>query len=236
MTLFILLDNLTSIFSVIYPFWPLILFLGIKPLRNKENAFIYKVFRAVNAVFIGWVIFGLIWLFLFWQDHQPFIFLSEQTNRFLFLSLGAITGIFSVSWHLWHWRIGWIKLAKAKKLDDLKALSPQDFELVISKIFEAYGHKVNLVGGNSDHGIDIIITNKAGEKWVVQCKRYKGSVGEPAIRDLYGTMQHEMANGAYLMTTGTFTRGALTWVADKPIILYDGEKIIELLQKIRLNH
>ena len=47
-------------------------------------------------------------------------------------------------------------------------------------------------------------------------------------------MQHEGANGAYLMTTGTFTKGAKAWVDDKPIILYDGENLVNLIRKINL--
>jgi restriction endonuclease Mrr len=54
--------------------------------------------------------------------------------------------------------------------------------------------------------------------------------GEPVVRDLYGTMLHEEAQGAYLMTTGTFTKQAQAWAAEKPIILYDGQALIELIQ------
>lgn len=109
-------------------------------------------------------------------------------------------------------------------------LSPQAFESLVGKLFRVYGHDVELVGGSSDHGVDIVVKNQQGEKWVVQCKRYRGSVGEPVVRDLYGTMLHENAQGAYLITTGNFTQGARQWAEEKPIILYDGEALIKLIR------
>ena len=209
----------------------MIIFFGIIPLRKKGKPICDRIFLAVSSVFIAWIVVGLVWLFLLRQNHAPFYFISEKINRTSFFVLGVLTGCLTIAWLLWRWRAGWIKLAKARKLEDLKAMSPDDFELIISKLFEAHGQKVDLVGGNSDHGIDIIVINELGEKWVVQCKRYKGSVGEPTIRDLYGTMQHEGAVGAYLMTTGTFTKCAQAWVVDKPIMLYDGESLIHLIRK-----
>ena len=164
---------------------------------------------------------------------QPIMILPERVNHLVFMGLGAVSGGISLVWILFRWQKGRRLLARARKLEDLRAFTPDDFEAVVAKIFESYGHKVELVGGNADHGVDIIVMNGQGEKWVVQCKRYSGSVGEPVLRDLYGTMLHEEAQGAYLMTTGTFTKGAQAWAAEKPIILYDGEALIELIHKTK---
>jgi restriction system protein len=83
--------------------------------------------------------------------------------------------------------------------------------------------------------VDIVIHNGEGEKWIVQCKRYKGSVGEPIIRDLFGTMLHERARRAYLMTTGPITQQARDWARGKPIILYDGESLVKLIRRTQRN-
>jgi restriction system protein len=58
-------------------------------------------------------------------------------------------------------------------------------------------------------------------------------VGEPVVRDLYGTLLHEEAQGAYLITTGTFTKKAQDWAAGKPIVLYDGEALLGLIREIQ---
>jgi restriction system protein len=50
-------------------------------------------------------------------------------------------------------------------------------------------------------------------------------VGERFVRDLYGTMRHEDADRAYLVTTGHFTAPALAWAKGKPIELWDGSDL-----------
>lgn len=157
--------------------------------------------------------------------------LPDAVNDYAFILLGGLSGGIIVFRKLWQWRLGWITLSRARKLEDIKSLSPQEFEHLVASLFSAYGHDVELVGGNSDHGVDIVVKNQQGEKWVVQCKRYRGSVGEPVVRDLFGTMLHESAQGAYLITTGNFTHKARQWAEEKPIILYDGEELIRLVRR-----
>lgn len=161
--------------------------------------------------------------------------LPEQINQIAFWALGGLTGgllllkFFHRSWQKWS------ALRRSRKKDDLMALTPQAFEDLVARIFESYGHHVDHIGGNSDHGVDIVVRNEHNEKWVVQCKRYRGSVGEPVLRDLYGTMLHEKAQGAYLFTSGSFTQGARRWAEEKPIFLYDGEALIKLIRTLRIN-
>jgi restriction system protein len=79
--------------------------------------------------------------------------------------------------------------------------------------------------------VDVIVQATNGEKWIVQCKRYSGSVGEPIVRDLFGTMLHEDAQKAYLMTTGSISNQAREWAQRKPIILYEGEDFVTLIRR-----
>ena len=110
-------------------------------------------------------------------------------------------------------------------------MTPEDFEALIAQLFITYGHEAEVAGGNGDHGVDVVVMTAEGEKWVVQCKRYSGSVGEPIVRDLYGTLLHEEAQRAYLITTGSFTRQAMEWAQEKPIVLYDGEGLVSLIRR-----
>jgi HJR/Mrr/RecB family endonuclease len=229
----IFIEALIAIFSFIYPFWPMVIFLGIRPLRQTDRPFFQRLPFAVGQIFIGWLVWACMWGFLQMQNRQPILFFPDTINYLAFVILGAFSGGLSLVWILIRWQKGRRLLARARKLENLKAFSPDDFEALVAKVFESYGHKVEKVGGNADHGVDIIVMNGQGEKWVVQCKRYSGSVGEPVVRDLYGTMLHEEAQGAYLMTTGTFTKGAQAWAAEKPIILYDGEALIALIHRAK---
>ena len=76
-----------------------------------------------------------------------------------------------------------------------------------------------------------MVKAKNGETWVIQCKRWRGTVGEPVVRDFYGVMQHEKAHRGILITSGRFSRPVLAWAKGKPLALYDGERFLELWQR-----
>jgi restriction system protein len=118
---------------------------------------------------------------------------------------------------------------RAMNLAQLQALSPSDFEeYVARRIFERRGYKALNTPDVKDGGIDVLVTDRNGRQMVVQCKRYKHSVGEPVVRDLYGTMIGNGAISAYLVTTGEITEAARLWAAGKPIELIDGQRLVAL--------
>ena len=117
----------------------------------------------------------------------------------------------------------------ALPLAQLQALSPSEFETYVAqRIFARHGYKVDNVADVKDGGIDIRVSDHYGRVAVVQCKRYAGTVGEPTVRDLYGTMIHAGAAQAYLITTGRISSAARLWATGKPITLVDGEELVQL--------
>ena len=72
--------------------------------------------------------------------------------------------------------------------------------------------------------------DRFGNLAVVQCKRYRGTVGAATLRDLYGTMLHTGATHAYLVTSGRISRDAREWVRGKPIGLIDGARLVKLAE------
>ena len=225
------MDALTALFSVLYTFWPLVLFFGFRDLFDRKMSLGDRLRKSINRVFVGWAAWAILWGYLVFQEREPFFLMPRPLNDSLFFSLGAITG--GISFGLWihQLRKHRVRLQDARTLDDLLAMTPDAFEALIAKLFTTYGHEAEVAGGNGDHGVDVVVITDEGEKWVVQCKRYSGSVGEPIVRDLYGTMLHEEAQRAYLITTGSFTRQATEWVREKPIILYDGEGLVKLIRR-----
>ena len=115
------------------------------------------------------------------------------------------------------------------------ALTPGEFEKLVANLFKANGHQAQVLGGSADHGVDVVVLSNENEKWIIQCKRYNGSVGEPVVRDLYGAMGHEGAQRAYLVTTGSFTTQAKEWAVGKPIVLYDGLTLVRLIKSTKLH-
>ena len=113
-------------------------------------------------------------------------------------------------------------------------LSGVEFEQICQMLVEKMGMNAQLTKASGDGGIDIIAYNTQpllSGKYIIQCKRYSGSVGEPIIRDLYGVVMSEKANKGILMTTGYFTSSAKKFAIDKQIELIDGNSMLDLLKK-----
>jgi restriction system protein len=225
------LESLIAIFTILYAFWPLIIFFGFRVLFKRGYSFFERIRRSANRVFIGWLVWAAFRIYLTAHNQDIFSLIPQPTNDVLFYTLGGITGGISLAFLIHQLRNRRIRLENANTLDELLALSPDDFEAVVAEVFRSYGHEVKISGGSGDHGVDLYVQTTEGEKWIVQCKRYIGSVGEPVVRDLYGTMLHEEAQQAYLITTGSFTQQARTWVSGKPIVLYNGENLIKLIRR-----
>ncbi len=118
--------------------------------------------------------------------------------------------------------------------ENINSLTGVEFERVCKRILENMGFTVETTKTTGDGGIDLIAYNSQpliSGKYIIQCKRYTGSVGEPVIRDLYGVITSERANKGILMTSGTFTKQAQVFAMEKPIELIDGVKLQELLKE-----
>jgi restriction endonuclease Mrr len=89
-----------------------------------------------------------------------------------------------------------------------------------------YDAKVTPYGG--DNGIDGYL-EKDGKKAILQCKRVQGSVGEPILRDLYGTMYHSGASSAFVVTTGKVSEQARVWASGKPIRIIELKELRSLI-------
>ena len=116
--------------------------------------------------------------------------------------------------------------------EDVGSLSGIDFENLCCVLLQKLGFDVETTKQSGDGGIDLIAYNRQpflSGKYIVQCKRYAGGVGEPILRDLFGVVTAERANKGILITTGYFSMSAIKFASDKNIELIDGERLNELL-------
>jgi hypothetical protein len=125
------------------------------------------------------------------------------------------------------------RFGRVQTLAQIMALESEEFENWCGLLFELMGYRVTQTGNTGDHGIDLELCNEQMQRGIVQCKRYRGTVGEPAVRDLYGTMAHANADRAWLLATGAFSRQAREWCRGKPIELWDGPTLVALARKYR---
>lgn len=120
---------------------------------------------------------------------------------------------------------------------DVDKLSGIEFENVCQALVEKMGFTTQTTKASGDGGIDLIAYNHQpllSGKYIIQCKRYAGGVGEPIIRDLYGVIMSERANKGILMTTGHFTKSAIGFAEGKPIELIDGPALKKLMNQYGL--
>jgi restriction system protein len=117
------------------------------------------------------------------------------------------------------------------KLAQLTSLSPETFEEFVAELFEALGYEVEQVGGTGDEGADLRLRRK-GLLAIVQCKYHKRSVvGSPELQKFLGTIHHTRSHKGFFVTTSTFSLAAEKFVADHPIELIDGTRLVELVRE-----
>ncbi len=187
----------------------------------------------------------LLWLLVYgWLAYRLWMH-GLQTGLWLNGMLAAATillGVFVVySWRQrgWRWARGFRQGGKWGALSQaaMYQLDPSAFEeYVAQRIFARQGYRVLNTPDTKDGGIDILITDDYGQQAIVQCKRYKGTVGSATVRELYGTMIHAGAARAYIATTAEISSDARRWAEGKPIILLDGARLEQLSRATAGSH
>lgn len=123
----------------------------------------------------------------------------------------------------------------------LLKLPPEGFERLAQRILREAGFtQVVVTGQSGDGGIDgfgtLQVNPLVSFKVLFQCKRYTKSVPPSHVRDFRGAMSGRADKGI-IVTTGSFTaeaRREATRDGAPPIELIDGEKLIDMLEKLEL--
>jgi restriction system protein len=121
-------------------------------------------------------------------------------------------------------------LDRQGSLESIRALSWQDFELLVGEAFRREGYAVaENGGGGADGGVDLKLY-RDGKTIVVQCKSWKThKVGVSAIRELFGVMVAERADGAYFVSSGTFSSDAIEFAVGNGMSLIDGVALADFI-------
>jgi len=123
----------------------------------------------------------------------------------------------------------------------LLKLPPAGFERLSQRLLREAGfNHVTVTGKSGDGGIDgfgtLQINPFVSFKVLFQCKRYSNSVTPSHVRDFRGALAGRADKGI-IITTGTFTSEARKEAGRDgapPIELIDGEKLIDMLERLEL--
>ena len=120
-------------------------------------------------------------------------------------------------------------------------MSPDGFERLTQRLLRESGFiHVEVTGRTGDGGIDgkgiARINGLMSFHIAFQCKKYKGSVGSPEIRDFRGATVGRADRGLFI-TTGSFTKSAIEEAnrdGASPIDLVDGDQLADKLKDLQL--
>ena len=111
--------------------------------------------------------------------------------------------------------------ALATRPELMHQLTPRKFEELVAELLCRRGFDVSLTPATGDGGVDIIaaLTSSLGSfLFYVECKKYRPGrpVGVSIVRELFGVVQAGRATGGILVTSSSFTRGALQFSDQLP--------------------
>jgi restriction system protein len=113
----------------------------------------------------------------------------------------------------------------------LESISWSEFEMLVGQYFKELGYRVVETGGRADGGVDLRLRSENAELFLVQCKHWKSSkVPVNVVREIYGVMKAEYANGAFVVASGEFTADAATFAKGKAIELVDGRLLLNSIK------
>ena len=124
------------------------------------------------------------------------------------------------------------RLAQARSLDALRALSWQDFEHLVLSTYDALGWSASLTQRGADGGVDIIL-ERSREKLLVQCKQWKAQrIRVDTVRNLHSVIVTEHATGGIVVSCGTFTDDAMALAKTVGIECVDGAALLALIASV----
>jgi restriction system protein len=125
-------------------------------------------------------------------------------------------------------------LSELESRPNLMELTPFEFEQLVGNLFLKMGLETKQTRSARDGGVDVVAFDTRpliGGKVVIQAKRYRNTVGVSAVRDLFGTMNHEGANKGILVSTSGYGPDAYDFIKGKPIELIDGGGLLYYLEQ-----
>ncbi len=114
-----------------------------------------------------------------------------------------------------------------KKRSYWEFLDGYAFERATAEVLKRHQFNPRVTRRSADGGVDIEVT-RGGRKGVVQCKAHVSCVGPHVVRDLYGVIHHSGADFGIIVSRGGFSKGALEFARDKPILFVDVSGLIAM--------
>ena len=133
-----------------------------------------------------------------------------------------------------------LKAELRQRREALDHLDPDDLEMLLAELFHAQGYAVHRTPHSGDDGVDVWAAHRSdvgSMLFGIQCKLYRSDrlVGPAAIRELAGSIDLASATAGIMVTTSSFTSGAVRTAGSSRmkhrISLRDGEDLLGWIDK-----
>ena len=107
---------------------------------------------------------------------------------------------------------------------------PTDFEDFCADMFRQLGYTAKVTPPSRDGGYDILLRDRNGMTSIAECKCYARNhhVGRPIVQKLHGANATVGAQGMMVITTSSFSQGAIEYAARTGVRLIDGSRLVEM--------
>lgn len=117
------------------------------------------------------------------------------------------------------------------KEQDFDKMEGHEFERFCAKLLEKNGYdNVEVTKESGDQGVDII-AYLGGVKYGIQCKCYSVDIGNKAVQEVYAGKTYYHCHVGVVLTNRNFTKSAIELAERNGVILWNREKLLELLRK-----
>lgn len=110
--------------------------------------------------------------------------------------------------------------------ESLQNLTGIEFENLLKKKFIDLGFHAIETPVTGDYGADLIIEDKNGTRYIVQCKRFSSKVNLKAVQEVVGALSHYAGDYGIVITNNQFLPSAIKLAESNKIELWDGDKLL----------
>lgn len=119
--------------------------------------------------------------------------------------------------------------ASLRAAEELSALAPSDFMLLVGEAFRRQGYEVRERGSHVPAGSADFELERDGEVFLVRCVQVRHCRTAP-VRDFFSVLSRSGASGGFLVTSGRFSDHAVAFAQDTHLQLVEGSELFALVR------
>lgn len=186
-----------------------------------------------SLLFSGITYVGMIFVIPLYLPDSP-LFAGLSQGMKIIAPFVAIAFLIPLPFSLLNARRKKMQLDTQKDIESIRKLSWRRFEELVGEAYRRQGYRVAENGSSGpDGGVDLVIS-KDGKKYLVQCKQWRNQkVGVKVVREIFGLLTADGANGAIVISSGSFTDEARDFARGKHLELVDGAGLAAMIAGIQ---